>query len=116
LFIVYSCHELWPSFKDKESVRKLTMKELQKIYATIVIIQISFIFSALIVSSMGIVIKHQTLVYVWYLALAGILSLIATSVLVGVVMLLSRIKTLTVQGSGSRKNNAWSSRTDRVRA
>ena len=66
------------------------MKHISKLYTTITLIQISVTFTALSVSSLGVVIEHASLIYFWYLALGGITMILATSFVIGIALAFTR--------------------------
>jgi len=65
------------------------MKKINKLYSTVIAIQLSITLSSLSVSSLGGVIKHPYLAYFWYLALIGIALIMATTLLAGLLLALS---------------------------
>jgi predicted anti-sigma-YlaC factor YlaD len=67
------------------------MKGLVKYHTTVTTVQFGLITLSLCISSLGAVIKHPSLVYFWYLGLFFIGMMLATSLLVAVILMLTRI-------------------------
>jgi hypothetical protein len=67
------------------------MKGFIKLYTVITIIQLTIVILSLCVSTLGIVIKHPFIIYFWYLSLCGIAMMMATSFLIGVALIYTRI-------------------------
>lgn len=71
------------------------MNKASKLYTILIIILTHITFAALAVSSLGVVFRYKSLVYFWYLALSGIVLIITTSFIFGIVLVLdSSIKYL----------------------
>lgn len=66
------------------------MNSVSKLYTTLTYIQVYITFASLSVSSLGVVIKHTSLVYFWYLALCGIVMIMTTSFVMAIMLLLDR--------------------------
>jgi hypothetical protein len=67
------------------------MNAMNKIIKTVTLIQIAITLLSLTVAAMGAVIENVYLAYFWFLGLAGIATVIMTSVTAGVVLLAGRI-------------------------
>jgi ABC-type Na+ efflux pump permease subunit len=65
------------------------MKTVSNIGKNAIVIQAAIAFFSLCIASLGVVINHPLLIYVWYLALACIFSTIATSFIVGIGIILA---------------------------
>jgi hypothetical protein len=66
------------------------VKGFVKFYTVVTIIQLTVVILSLCVSTLGVVIKHPFVTYFWYLGLFGIGMMLATSFLIGIVLLLTR--------------------------
>jgi hypothetical protein len=82
------------------------MKGFVKIYTVVTTIQLTVIILSLCVSTLGIVLKHPFIIYFWYLSLSGIAMMMATSFLIGVALLLTRL----FAPHSSRERQGWFSR------
>ncbi len=67
------------------------MKKIHRLHKTITEVQCMIILSGLCTSSLGAVYELPFLVYFWYLALAGMASMLMTSLFIGIAILFSRI-------------------------
>jgi hypothetical protein len=56
-------------------------------HTAVTTIQVIIIILSLCVSTMGIVIEHPIITYFWYLSLIGIATMLATSLIIGLVYL-----------------------------
>jgi len=83
------------------------MKEIRKTYTTVSAIQVSITFFSLFVSSLGVVIKHPFLAYFWYLALGGMATILATSFVIGILVVINRIFHQDPSPGGSRGSHGW---------
>lgn len=75
------------------------MINICKIHKSITLVQVAIIVISCLVSSLGVVSTHSVTVYAWYLAMAGIVSVITTSIALGIVLILTRL----IYPSRSRK-------------
>lgn len=66
------------------------MNNMSKLLRGMTLIQISITLTLLAVAALGGVIDHVYLAYVWYLALAGIATIMLTSVTAGLILLAGR--------------------------
>jgi lysylphosphatidylglycerol synthetase-like protein (DUF2156 family) len=69
----------------------IRQKGLVKYHSVFTAVMLGLIMVALIISSLGIVIKHPYVIYFWYMGLFGIAMVLTTSMLVAVALVLSRI-------------------------
>lgn len=83
------------------------MKEIQKTYTTVSAIQVSITFFSLFLSSLGAVIKHPFMAFFWYLALGGIATILATSFVIGILVVITRIFHHDPSRDGSRGSHGW---------
>jgi hypothetical protein len=67
------------------------MKKVSNVYKKAIAIQAAIAFISLCIASLGVVIDHPLLIYVWYLALACIFSSIATSFIIGTSVILAKL-------------------------
>ena len=78
------------------------MKGLYKFHTTLITVQVVITLVSLTLSSLYVLIKQPFLVYFWYISLCGIVTMLATSFLVGLAIMFSRIffpKSTKVQAS-----------------
>jgi hypothetical protein len=82
------------------------MKGFYKIHTTIITIQVCITFVSLVLSSLSIFIRDPFMVYFWYLSLFSIVMMMATSFLLGLVIVFARI----FFAKSSRGDRRWFSR------
>ncbi len=67
------------------------MKGFYKIHTTFITIQVIITVVSLVLSSLSAFIRDPILVYFWYLSLFSIIMMVATSFLLGLVIIFARI-------------------------
>jgi hypothetical protein len=83
------------------------MHAFNKFYTSLIYIQVSFILVFLGCSSLGVMIKHPFLVYFWYLALWGIAFMMATSTIIGITLVSSRIRGRQSVNERLKRGHGW---------
>lgn len=78
------------------------MKGFVKFYTVVITVQFTIIILSLCISALGIVIKHPFIVYFWYLSLIAIAIMLATSFVIGIALLLTRVFFLQASKEGMR--------------
>jgi hypothetical protein len=92
------------------------MKDIKEIHTTISITQVSIMTVSLSISSFGIVIQHPAIVYFWFLALVAIASMLATSFMIGIAYVISRLFLQASSRRGGKGGHGWFSRPGSVQA
>jgi hypothetical protein len=69
----------------------MNMKQISNTYTTILTILVSITLISLLLSSLGGVLKNPHLAHFWYLALIGMIMILAISLVVGTMLALSCI-------------------------
>lgn len=67
------------------------MEKIKKIYTLVTAILATLTFVSLSVSSLAVTLEYSYLAYFWYLALGGIAMIVATSLLMGVALVVHRV-------------------------
>lgn len=83
------------------------MINICKIHKSITLIQVVIIIVSCLVSSLGIVITHSVIIYAWYLALVGIVTVIVTSTTLGIVLILTRLIYVCRSRKLSKSDCGW---------
>jgi lysylphosphatidylglycerol synthetase-like protein (DUF2156 family) len=66
------------------------MKGLVKYHSVFTTVMLGLIMLSLIISSLGVVLKHPYIIYFWYLGLFGIAMILTTSIFVAIALVLTR--------------------------
>ena len=83
------------------------MIDICKIHKSITLVQVWIIMVSCLVSSLGVVISHPIVYYAWYCVLACSVTVIFTSLMMGIVFVLSRVTHTHFAHSKSKQGYGW---------
>jgi amino acid transporter len=86
------------------------MIAFSKMHQTVTFAQVSILLVSLSVASLGAFIKYTIPAYFWVLSLICIASILATSIVIGVAIVLRRITYRVRREGGSGGSHGWLSR------